>query len=107
MPLEQALKDLMLDHIGVELFTGTDRYNNKTFGPLMSDLQCQITYMNVQSVDRGGRELISTAQIIMADPELPITPDARVTMPDGTHPSIIQVLSAKDDVGKYYLEVRV
>lgn len=105
MPLDQDLIDLMLDTVRLELVTDVDKYNKFVYSAPV-DVRCAIFKMNKQVLDRGGRETTSTLQAILADPTLDVTPDTRLTMPDGSHPDIIEVLSAKDDVGPYYLEIR-
>jgi hypothetical protein len=42
----------------------------------------------------------------LADPALAVSTDDRLTLPDGSKPAIIEVLSSKDDEGDYYLELR-
>jgi hypothetical protein len=95
----------MLDEVTLEPKTGIDKFNNFTYGTPVT-VHCQVTRVNRRVLDREGRELVSTVQVILADPTLAVTVDDRLTLADGTHPAIIEVLSAKDDVGDYYLELR-
>jgi hypothetical protein len=104
-PLEAELISLMLDEITLEPRTGVDKFNNFTYGTSVT-VRCQVVRINRRSLSRDGREIISTVQIILADPTLTVTADDRLTLPDGTRPAIIEVLSAKDNVGDYYLEIR-
>lgn len=107
MSLPSELSDLMLDEIVLEpVVGGPDKYNNFTYGPAVT-VRCQLSRTNKRALDRRGRELTSTAQMILATPELVVTTDDRLTMPDGTQPAIIEVLSTPDSDGSpYYLEVR-
>lgn len=104
-PLDPELIELMLDEVTIEPKTGVDKFNNFSYGPAVI-VDCQITRVNRRALDRAGRELISTVQVILADPTLAVTADDRLTLPDGSRPAIIEVLSAKDDEGDYYLELR-
>lgn len=104
-PLEQELIDLMLDTVAIEPSLGPDKYNNLTWGDPLTP-RCQIVRMNKRALDRDGREVTSFVQVILADPSLVVTLDDRLTLSDGTWPPIIEILSAKDDTGDYYLELR-
>jgi hypothetical protein len=104
-PLEADLIALMLDEVVIEPQAGIDKFNNFTYGSPVT-VACQIVRVNKRALTRSGRELISTVQIILADPTVTVTADARLTLPDGTHPAIIEVLGASDEVGPYYLELR-
>lgn len=105
-PLDQALIDMMIDEITLEPCTSKDKFNDLTFGTPVTNIKCQIYRMNKRALDRAGREVTSTVQVILSTPELPVSADDRLTLPDGTHPPIIEVLAAKDEVGPYYLEIR-
>lgn len=113
-PLDQVLIDMMIDEITLEPCTGKDKFNNLTFGPSVK-VQCQIVRANIASrtaaagqraLAREGRETMSTVQVILATPEMTVTDNDRITLPDGTQPAIIEVLAANDEVGPYYLEIR-
>jgi hypothetical protein len=104
-PLEQELIDLMLDAVVLEHFTGNDKYNNHEYGDLVA-ARCQIVRVNRRAISKSGEEITSTVQVIFADPTLVVTVDDLLTLSDGTQPAIIEILSAKDDVGDYYLELR-
>jgi hypothetical protein len=95
----------MLDAVTLEPKTGVDKFNNFIYGDPVA-VRCQIVRVNKRALSRAGRELISTVQVILADPTLVVTTDDRLTLPDGTQPAIIEVLGAKDDVEDYYLELR-
>jgi hypothetical protein len=104
-PLENVLIELMLDAVALEPRTGVNKFNDFTYGPTVA-VRCQVVRMNKRTLDRAGRETTSTVQVILADPTLVVTVDDRLTLSDGTHPAIMEVLSAKDDEGDYYLEIR-
>lgn len=104
-PLPPELVAMMLDEVTLEHATDTDKFNNFVFADPVT-AKCQIVRVNRRALDRSGRELISTVQIILADPTLEVSADDKLTLPDGATPAIIEVLSTKDEVGPYYLEVR-
>lgn len=112
MPLEQELIDLMLDVLVLEAVTKDsngvpikDKFNKLTWAAPRA-LRCQITRMNKISRNREGLEVTSTLQAILADPSAIINETDRITLSDGSHPAIIEILSAKDANGPYYLEIR-
>lgn len=106
MPLEQELIDLMIDEVTLEPATGTDKYNNFVYDTPLTGVQCQVSRTNRRVINKEGREVISTVQIIFADPTLEIDVNTRLTLADGSQPAIIELLSASDETGPYYLEIR-
>lgn len=112
MPLEQALIDLMLDVLAIEPVIKDgggapilDKYGKTTWSSPVP-VRCQYARANKISRTRTGTEMVSTFQAILADPNLVINELDRITLSDGSHPAIIEVLSLKDDEGPYYLEIR-
>jgi hypothetical protein len=106
-PLETELTDLMLDEVTIEHATGKDRYNNFFYEAPVT-VRCQIVRQSRRVLDRGGRETISTAQLILANPLLVVSEDDRVTIPGIVgNPAILSIQAAKDDTGPYYLELRL
>lgn len=106
MALDQDLIDLMTDQVTIELATGHDSHNNTTFGSPTS-VDGYIYNQQKKVIDRSGKEVVSEVGVILAKPELEVTTEARITLPNGRQPEIKAVLSAKDDLGDpFYLEVR-
>lgn len=110
MALDPELAELMTETVTIEPAQNGPGQLNKhgefTFGAPVQ-VKAYITRMNVEAIDRGGRQTTSTVQAILAQPELNVTLDDRITLPDGSHPNIIEVQAAKDEEGQpYYLEVR-
>lgn len=112
MPLEQELIDMMLDVLVIEPvvknYAGVpikDAFGQMTWTDPVP-VRCQVVRMNKIARGRLGLEIMSTLQAILADPNLVINESDLITLSDGSHPAIIEVLAVKDDAGPYYLEVR-
>lgn len=107
MALPEELVALMHDEVTLEPVSGLpDRNNNFSYGAPVT-VGCYLVRENKRALDRRGRELISTVQVFLANPDLVVTADDRLTLPDGTKPAIIEVHSAKDEDGNnYWLEIR-
>lgn len=105
--LPDELSSLMTETVTLEpAIQPPDKFNKFAFGPAV-DVNAYIVRANKRALDRSGRELISTVQAFLADPELAVSADDRLTLPDGSRPAIIQVLGAKDEEGSdYWLEIR-
>lgn len=107
MSLPAELVEMMNQEVILAPSTGLDEYNNPTLGAPVS-VKCYIERQNKRAVDRVGREVISTAQIILAAPETTVTLNDQLTMPDGKQPPIINLIAAPDENGEpYYLEIQV
>lgn len=107
MALDQELKALMNDTISLELATGTlNKWAEPEFLPAIT-VQCYLVHNNIEALDKTGRQVTATVQAILAQPELDVNTEARITLDDGDVRSVIQVLRAKDETGDdYYLEIR-
>lgn len=105
MPLEPDLLDLMTETVTLEPAVGQDRFNNFEFGPA-HPVKCYIARANRRVLNAQGRDVISTVQIFLAEPELTVTVNDRLTLPNGSVQPIHEVLGGRDDVGPYWLEVR-
>lgn len=110
-PIEQDLLDLMLDEITIEHTAKdssgnpiTDVYNNFTYQDPVT-VKCQIVFKNEQVLDSSGREIVSRVHIILGNPDLPVSVNDRITLPDGSHPAILGLQAAKDDVGPYWKQI--
>lgn len=106
-PLPSELVDLMNDSVVLEpAIQPPDKFNNFSYGAPVT-VACYLVRKNLRAIGRSGRELVSTIQAILANPDITVTADDRLTLPDGSKPAIIQVLSSKDENGNpYWLEVR-
>jgi hypothetical protein len=83
-----------------------DKYNNFSYGPSVA-VPCYVARTNKRVLDVRGRELVSTVQVFLGLPELKVTVNDRITLPDGARPAIIQVLGSEDENGEpYHLEIR-
>jgi len=105
MPIEPELLELMLDAVAIEPKIGVSQTNVVQYGEPRS-VQCQLSWQITRLIDREGREVTSTVHVILAEPDLVITADDRLTLSNGDSPAILQVLGSKDDVGYYWLEIR-
>ena len=107
MALPEDLTELMTDTVTLEpAVQPPDRNNKFSYGAAI-EVGAYIVRANKRVLDRRGRELISTVQVFLADPELVVTADDRLTLEDGSRPAIIQVLGGKDEDGNdYWLELR-
>lgn len=104
MPIEPDLIELMLDEVTLEPWTGKDRYANPVFGSPRT-AKCRIEHNTRRIISVEGHEKVSSAQVTLADPTLPISTKDRLTLPDGSQPAILKIAAAKDEVGPYYLQV--
>lgn len=96
----------MHDVITLEPATGTDQYNNFTFGTPV-ETTCYMQRRNIRALDKSGREVTSAVQLILANPDLAVSVNDRLTLPDGSRRAIIEVLGAPNENGEpYWLEVR-
>lgn len=105
MPLEPELLALMTSTVVLEPCTGRDQFGRFEYGAPVS-VDCYLIRATVKAVNDQGEEVTSDVQAILAQPELAVSTNDRLTLPGGRQLPIVQVLAANDDEGPYYLEVR-
>lgn len=106
MALEQDLIDLMWERISHAAFTsydsaGAPTYATATSHPARIERKAKL----VRTVD--GREVVATTKVLMgpstSSGALPgVTAQSKLTLPDGTSPTVLMVYNARDDVAAYY-----
>lgn len=112
MPLDPGLVALMSDTLVLEPVVKDsngvavkDKFGKYTFGP-PQPLLCYIARENKAVRNRAGTELTSTLQAFLAVPETVVSTDDRITLPDGSHPAILEVRGGKNEIGEdYWLEI--
>jgi hypothetical protein len=107
MALPEELAAIMTEEVILEpAVQPPDKMNKFTYGVSVT-VDAYIVRANKRVINRMGRETTSTVQAILADPDLVVSVDDRITLPDGTQPAIIEVNGARDEEGNnYWLEVR-
>jgi hypothetical protein len=106
MGLDPELAALMQESITVELSGERNAYGEFIYTDPIT-VNAYIARETIQTINREGTEVTSTVQMYLARPELEVTPDTRVTLPNGDQPKVISVHSARDELNEpYYLELR-
>jgi hypothetical protein len=102
---EDEFLEMMIDTVTLERRTGVDADGVVTYGP-PSVLKCRISPKPKQILTMTGREVVSTATIhLVGAPE--VSPEDRVTMPDGDQPPILRVARPPDRDGPHHTEIFV
>lgn len=105
--LPQELKDIMQQVLVIEPADGGLNKYGEASHDVFITVDCYVVRDNKRARDKEGRETSSTLQAILANPTLEITSDAKLTLADGSHPRIIEIMSAHDELGNdYWLEIR-
>lgn len=104
-PIESDLLAIMLDTVVIEHKTGTDKFANAIYAAPVT-VKCYITHRTRMAFNKEGREIMTTIEVILADPLTVVDVDDQLTLEDGTKRPIHEVLAGKDDKGPYWLELR-
>jgi len=101
--IDYDLRLLMPDKITVELPLAKNAYSRTVYGPPVP-YQARIE-QSVQLVrDQDGREKVSNVQVYLAT-QIRIPLATRITLPDGSTPSILSIDSVQDEDGAYFTKV--
>lgn len=112
MSFEDEFEEMMGDEVTREVFVTDDSFGQSTFG-VVSKVKCHIVFKPTMTrtaagrseVDQSVREVVSTAQIYCAN--VGWTVKDRVTMPDGSTPIILTVITRSDGDGSHHQVVMV
>jgi hypothetical protein len=102
-PTINAFSDLMNQAISWEARTGTDEYGQGVYAAAQS-LQCRVVGKNRLTRSVDGTEAVSTTTIYVLG-DYGIQTVDRITLPDGTKPTIINVRTYPDENGPHHQEV--
>lgn len=101
--IDYDLRLLMPDTITVELIETTDAYSRPVYGD-PATYQCRIEQKNQLVRDQDGRERVSSVQLYLAT-QTRIPLNSRITLADGSTPSIMAVEAVQDEDGSYFTKV--
>jgi len=93
MVLDPALLELMPDEITIEPFVSASVTQAPTYGAAVT-YAAQVTNEFKRTVDRNGRDLISTGRVLISD-RVHIDPRSRVTLPTGWVPNQPTIISVR------------
>jgi hypothetical protein len=83
--------------------TGLDEYSRPTYGAATA-VRCRVVGRTKLVLDTNGQEVVSTT-VVYCDGNPGISPEDRVTLPDGSQPVILRVESYPDETGQVYQQV--
>lgn len=101
--VEGALLELMPDTITIERRIGQDERTNPQFG-VTETYRARVEFKPkiIQSIT--GQTLVSSGRAILGVPT-PVSLFDKITLPDGTSPTLLEVQSSPDTVGRYWVEL--
>lgn len=101
--IDYDLRLMMPDEITVELPTGKNAYSRMIYDDPVA-YQARIEQRTTLIRDQDGRERVSNVQIYLAT-EVLLPLSARITLPDGSTPSIMAIEQVRDENGAYATKV--
>lgn len=102
-PLAWDFRDLMDTVVLVERATGNNVNAEPTYGPARQ-IRCRVQGTTVEVRGRDGLVRVASNKVIL-DGVYNVTPQDRLTMPDGTHPIILTVNQSTGGRGPMYEEI--
>ncbi len=91
MAMPAALTHLLTDTVQVAPRTGTTSYGEASYGPPQS-YPARVVRRTRMVRTPDGEERLSAVTVYLAD-DYGITPDAQLTLPDGTQPPLLNTAS--------------
>ncbi len=110
-PFADRFLDLLTQTVTLASFAGITGNGQRSYGTARQ-YRCRIEQNEKAIYGASGQVVFSTGRIILHPKALDgtvltsITPDALLTLPDGTKPRILAAGSTSDEVGTVYFELR-
>lgn len=102
---EEEFLDTMVDEVTWEPSTGYDADGAPAFGTGVT-IKCRVSPRARKVLDAHGTEVVSAA-VIYTEEAPAVSPNDRITLPDGSQPVIIRVERPPDRDGAHHTEIYV
>lgn len=103
--VEPDMIELMPDIVRIDRRKGEDQYTNPIFGPpTYYQARVEAKPKVLQSIT--GQILISSGRVILSIPDKLSLFD-KITLPDGTSPTILGIQASPDTNGRYWVEISI
>lgn len=103
MSIDPDLLALMPHSVTIEPFSGVGSYGAPTYGSGVA-YQCQVVRKSRLYRAADGTTAVSSTQVILSSSP-GVSPQSRITLPDGSKPPIVQIGSFPDENGNYLDEL--
>ena len=95
--------DMMTDTVTHYEYSGRDAYGVPTYGS-SADYTARVTFVNKLVRAKDGSQIVSGCQIwLLGSPT--ISPDDKITLSDGSSPTIITFEKFQDDTGAHHTKI--
>lgn len=99
--IDSDLTVLMIDTITISSLSTTDAYGKHSWGDPTSIGSCRVQTGAHKITDHNGQEVVAAGKVYV--PGAPtVTPESKLTLPDGTSPRIMLVDSKTDENGSHH-----
>lgn len=93
--------DLMPSTVTVERITGRDTYGQPTFGTALGPFQARVNNVQRNVIGPSGQMVVAKGRAWLDTVE-PFTVNDRVTLADGSQPTLLNVNQVPDENGPAY-----
>ena len=104
MAIETALTDLMIDTIIVAPLSSTDSYGKHGWGTPVSINDCRVQTGSHKITDTTGQEIVAAGLVYVPNGPT-VTPESKLTLPNGSSPRILKVDSKADERGAHHIVI--
>lgn len=107
MALEADFLTMTSDTITIADPSTASKYGAFTFGSASTGVPCYIEQEEVIFTDPTGVEQRASGTLYVLSTSVTMSPQSKVTLPDGSHPEILRVDILNDEEGQHHLEVLI
>lgn len=101
MSIETLLTDLMIETITIANASSVDAYAKHSYAAATSIPNCRVQTGAHKVTDQNGQEIVATGKVYV--PGIPaVTPESKITLPDGTTPRVLVVDRFGDERGSHH-----
>lgn len=101
MAIESALSDLMIDSITIANSSSLDAYGKHSYATPTTVSHCRVQTGAHKVTDQDGQEIVATGKVYVAGVPT-VTPESKITLPDGSTPRVLIVDRFADERGSHH-----
>ncbi len=101
MTIETLLTDLMVESITIANSSSLDSYGKHSYATPTTVANCRVQTGAHKVTDQAGQEIAATGKVYVAGAPT-VTPESKITLPDGSVPRVLVVDRFADERGSHH-----
>lgn len=102
MGISREFLPMMREQVVLNAQSAIDKYGKQSFATGGASFQARLIFEERILRDKDGREIVEAGRAILFGAASSVTPQWRITLPDGSQPKITSVDTIQDEGGDHH-----